>query len=109
MHLRLGRAIAKIWRGHLTTLPENLHTMKLTVNGAELEVDDRHAKTPLLWVLRDVLAMHRTKFVCGIGYCAACTVLIDCRNTKSCQTRPERSVGNSLLTTDGPSGPRLSP
>ena len=30
--------------------------MKLAVNGAEVEVDDRHAKTPLLWVLRDVWA-----------------------------------------------------
>ena len=29
--------------------------MKLVVNGADVEVDDRHAKTPLLWVLRDVL------------------------------------------------------
>jgi hypothetical protein len=61
LRLALGRAIAKIWRGRLTTLPENLHTMKLAVNGAELEVDHRHAKTPLLWVLRDVLAMHGTK------------------------------------------------
>jgi hypothetical protein len=35
--------------------------MKLTVNGAEVEVDDRHAKTPLLWVLRDVLELRGTK------------------------------------------------
>ena len=34
--------------------------MKLVVNGAEVEVDDRHAKTPLLWVLRDVLGLHGT-------------------------------------------------
>ena len=60
--------------------------MKLVVNGAEVEVDDRHAKTPLLWVLRDVLGLHGTKFGCGAGFCAACTVLIDGRNTKSCQT-----------------------
>ncbi len=32
--------------------------MKLVVNGADVEVDDRHAKTPLLWVLRDVLGLH---------------------------------------------------
>ena len=51
--------------------------MKLVVNGAEVEVDDRHAKTPLLWVLRDVLGLHGTKFGCGAGFCAACTVLID--------------------------------
>jgi hypothetical protein len=31
--------------------------MKLVVNGADVEVDDRHAQTPLLWVLRDVLAL----------------------------------------------------
>jgi hypothetical protein len=31
--------------------------MKLVVNGGEVEVDDRHAKTPLLWVLRDVLGL----------------------------------------------------
>jgi hypothetical protein len=36
--------------------------MKLVVNGAEVEVDDRHAKTPLLWVLRDVLGLQGTKF-----------------------------------------------
>ena len=26
--------------------------MNLTINGSAVEVDDRHAKTPLLWVLR---------------------------------------------------------
>jgi len=30
-----------------------------------------------LWVLRDVLGLRGTKYGCGIGYCAACTVLID--------------------------------
>jgi aerobic-type carbon monoxide dehydrogenase small subunit (CoxS/CutS family) len=41
--------------------------VKLTVNGADVEVDDRHAKAPLLWVLRDVLGLRGTKFGCGIG------------------------------------------
>ena len=79
--------------------------MKLAVNGAEVEVDDRHAKTPLLWVLRDVLGMHGTKFGCGAGFCAACTVLIDGRNTKSCQTATERAVGKAVTTVEGASGP----
>ena len=79
--------------------------MKLVVNGAEIEVDDRHAKTPLLWVLRDVLGLHGTKFGCGAGFCAACTVLIDGRNTKSCQTATERAVGKSVTTVEGASGP----
>src|ERR1035437_8274997 len=79
--------------------------MKLKVNGAEVEVDDRHAKTPLLWVLRDVLRLHGTKFGCGAGFCAACTVLINGRNQKSCQTATERAVGKAITTVEGASGP----
>src|ERR1700682_376848 len=78
--------------------------MNLTINGSAVEVDDRHAKTPLLWVLRDVLGMHGTKFGCGVGYCAACTVLLDGKNTKSCQTAAERAVGKSIVTVEGVSG-----
>jgi hypothetical protein len=33
--------------------------MRLVVNGADVEVDDRHAKTPLLWLLRAVLDLLR--------------------------------------------------
>ena len=79
--------------------------MKLVVDGADVEVDDRHAKTPLLWVLRDVLGLHGTKFGCGAGFCAACTVLIDGRNMKSCQTATERAVGKDITTVQGASGP----
>src|SRR5437899_54940 len=79
--------------------------MKLSINGADVEVDDRHAKTPLLWVLRDVLGLHGTKFGCGIGYCAACTVLLNGKNTKSCQTPAERALGKSVVTVEGASGP----
>ena len=80
--------------------------MKLVVNGADVEVDDRHAKTPLLWVLRDVLGLRGTKFGCGAGFCAACTVLIDGRNTKSCQTATERAVGQGRHDGRGSLGPR---
>src|SRR5580704_14381227 len=79
--------------------------MKLLVNGADVEVDDRHAKTPLLWVLRDVIGLHGTKFGCGAGFCAACTVLLDGRNTKSCQAATERAVGKAVTTVEGASGP----
>jgi aerobic-type carbon monoxide dehydrogenase small subunit (CoxS/CutS family) len=79
--------------------------MNLEVNGADVEVDDRHAKTPLLWALRDVLGMAGTKFGCGAGFCAACTVLIDGRSQKSCQTATERAVGKAITTVEGASGP----
>ena len=79
--------------------------MKLVVNGTEVEVDDRQAKTPLLWVLRDVLGLHGTKFGCGAGFCAACTVMVDGHNTKACQTATERAMGKSITTVEGASGP----
>ena len=79
--------------------------MKLNVNGADVEVDDRFATSPLLWVLRDVLGMHGTKFGCGAGWCAACTVLIDGHNTKSCQTPAGTAVDKTITTVEGASGP----
>lgn len=53
--------------------------MKLVINGADVELDGRYAKTPLPWVLRDVAGLHGAKFGCGAGFCAARTVLIDGR------------------------------
>ncbi|HUE58438.1 MAG TPA: 2Fe-2S iron-sulfur cluster-binding protein, partial [Acidimicrobiales bacterium] len=82
--------------------------MKLTVNSADIEVEDRHSKTPLLWVLRDILGMRGTKFGCGAGFCAACTVLIDGQNTKSCQTATERAVGKAITTVEGATGPVIT-
>jgi aerobic-type carbon monoxide dehydrogenase small subunit (CoxS/CutS family) len=82
--------------------------VKLNVNGADVEVDDRFSDSPLLWVLRDVLELHGPKYGCGIGQCAACTVLIDGRNTKSCQTPagtspPPRSWRRTRRPTTRPS------
>jgi len=79
--------------------------VKLNVNGADAEVDDRFAASPLLWVLRDVLGLRGTKYGCGIGFCAACTVLIDGRNTKSCQTPAGRAAAKAITTVEGASGP----
>ncbi len=48
--------------------------MKLVVNAADVEVDDRHAKTPLLWVLGDVIGLHGTKFRSGARFCASASM-----------------------------------
>src|SRR3982074_409004 len=79
--------------------------IELNVNHATVSVDDRYEKTPLLWALRDVLSLHGTKFGCGAGFCAACTVLIDGRNMKSCQTATERAADKAVTTVEGASGP----
>ena len=49
---------------------------KLNVNGKEVSVDVE-ADMPLLWVLRDELGLHGTKYGCGIAACGACTVHMD--------------------------------
>ena len=71
--------------------------MTLNINGKELAVDVDPA-TPMLWVLRDTLGMTGTKFGCGIGQCGACTVLLDGRAVRSCQT-PASAVGTRAVTT----------
>ena len=69
----------------------------LKINGTPHEVDV-DGDTPLLWVLRDVLGMTRTKFGCGQALCGACTVHLDGRPVRSCQT-PVDNVGDSAITT----------
>jgi isoquinoline 1-oxidoreductase alpha subunit len=58
----------------------------LNVNGKSTTVDVP-ADMPLLWVLRDVLNLRGAKYGCGIGACGACTVHINGRAVRSCQTR----------------------
>ena len=58
--------------------------MRLTVNGAEHEVDVE-PDMPLLWVLRDELNITGPKYGCGIAQCGACTVHVDGLAVRSCQ------------------------
>jgi isoquinoline 1-oxidoreductase alpha subunit len=60
-------------------------TFKLNVNGTDKTVNVE-ADTPLLWVLRDSLELVGTKYGCGIGMCGACTVHIDGKAKRACQT-----------------------
>ena len=64
---------------------------RLNVNGKDREFD-AEPDTPLLWVLREQLALTGTKYGCGIAQCGACTVHIDGVATRSC-VRPVSSVG----------------
>src|SRR6266446_2323536 len=69
----------------------------IKVNGQTHSVDV-DGDTPLLWMLRDVLGMTGTKFGCGQALCGACTVHLDGRPARSCQT-PVDNVGDSAITT----------
>jgi len=72
----------------------------LNVNGKSVTVDVP-ADMPLLWVLRDVLDLRGTKFGCGLGQCGACTVMLDGKAVRSCQTRIDRAAGHSVTTIEG--------
>jgi len=69
----------------------------LTVNGRPVTVN-APAEMPLLWVLRDILHLHGTKYGCGIGMCGACTVHLNENAVRSCQT-PISEAANAHVTT----------
>jgi aerobic-type carbon monoxide dehydrogenase small subunit (CoxS/CutS family) len=58
------------------------------VNGVSVEVDDRHTKTPLLSVPRDLERLHGVKLGCGGRSLRPAHVRFDGRNTKARQTAP---------------------
>jgi isoquinoline 1-oxidoreductase alpha subunit len=72
-------------------------TFQLSVNG-HLHPVTVAADVPLLWVLRDTLALRGTKFGCGRGVCGACTVHVDGAAIRSCVT-PVGSVARQRITT----------
>jgi aerobic-type carbon monoxide dehydrogenase small subunit (CoxS/CutS family) len=73
---------------------------QLTVNNKILEVDAA-PDTPLLWVLRDHLAMTGTKFGCGMALCGACTVHVDGVAMRSCVLPLKALAGKSVTTIEG--------
>jgi len=58
----------------------------LNVNGSAVAITIDDPDMPLLYALRDNLALHGPRFGCGLGQCGACTVHIDGRAVRSCVT-----------------------
>jgi nicotinate dehydrogenase subunit A len=74
--------------------------MTLKVNGRDHEVD-AEPDTPLLYVLRDDLALNAAKFGCGLGQCGACTVIVDGKAVLSCVTPLLLLEGRQVTTLEG--------
>jgi len=72
----------------------------LKVNGKSQSVNV-DADTPLLYVLRDDLALKGPKFGCGLGQCGACTVHVDGVATRSCLLPVSTIAGKAITTLEG--------
>jgi len=78
------------------------------VNGTRQEVQVE-GDTPLLWVLREQLALTGTKFGCGIARCGACTVHVDGEPVRSCSFPVAAAEGREITTIEGLSPDRSHP
>jgi len=76
------------------------HTINLTVNGEEHEILVE-PNALLVNVLRDELGLTGTKYGCGTGQCAACTVLVNGESVLSCLTLAVAVDGADIVSIEG--------
>src|ERR1700742_4825459 len=83
--------------------------LALHVNGVTHLVNAA-VDTPLLYLLRNDLALNGPKYGCGLGECGACTVLVDGLAARSCVVPVGNVEGREIMTLEGLGAPgRLDP
>jgi isoquinoline 1-oxidoreductase alpha subunit len=78
------------------------------VNGKSVTVN-AEPDTPLLWGIREHLRLTGTKYGCGAGLCGACTVHINGKAVRSCQTDLSDVDGKDVTTIEGLSPDKSHP
>ena len=78
--------------------------IRLSVNGQQRDVAT-DPDVPLLYVLRNDLGLHGTKFGCGLGQCGACTVLVGGQAVRSCVVPVQAVAGQEVTTIEGLGSP----
>jgi isoquinoline 1-oxidoreductase alpha subunit len=76
------------------------HMVAFTLNGKAVSVE-ADGNTPLLWVIREHIKLTGTKYGCGAGLCGACTVHVNGKAVKSCQTEASTIAGAKVTTIEG--------
>jgi nicotinate dehydrogenase subunit A len=76
-------------------------TLVLNVNGALRSVEVRDVSEPLLFVLRNQLALTGAKYGCGLGQCGSCTVLVDGEAVRSCTVPVGTALRKAITTIEG--------
>jgi isoquinoline 1-oxidoreductase alpha subunit len=71
-----------------------------TVNDKPVTVDAPD-DMPLLWVLRDLLAITGPKYGCGVGVCRACTSHLDGAEIQPCVVPVKDCAGRRVTTIEG--------
>jgi nicotinate dehydrogenase subunit A len=71
----------------------------LNVNGKAVRIDIDDPDMPLLYALRDNLALHGPRFGCGLGQCGSCTVHVDGKAVRSCVTALSSLTGKQKIVT----------
>ncbi|MFM0092049.1 (2Fe-2S)-binding protein [Paraburkholderia sediminicola] len=74
--------------------------VSLYVNDKRVSVQSAD-ETPMLWVIRDELKLHGTKYGCGIGACGACTIHLDGVAVRSCVLPVSAASGRHVTTIEG--------
>jgi aerobic-type carbon monoxide dehydrogenase small subunit (CoxS/CutS family) len=72
----------------------------IEVNGSRRTVQAAPDET-LLSVLRDRLDLTGSKYGCGEGQCGACTVLMNGRAVRACQTTVQQAASAKIVTIEG--------
>lgn len=85
-------------------MPES-SSIELNVNGQRHLLEGVETGTPLMYVLRNDLALNGPKYGCGLGECGACTVLIDGVAARSCVVPVKGALGREVTTLEGLGGP----
>ena len=74
--------------------------LNLNINGKTHSVDI-DPETPLLWMLRDHIALTGTKYSCGIAQCGSCTIHLDGEAVRACITPTSAALGKKVTTIEG--------
>lgn len=75
-------------------------TINFTINGKPTSVE-AEGKSPLLWIIRDMLDLKGTKFGCGKAACGACTIHVDGKAVRSCSYSAKFAEGKEITTIEG--------
>jgi aerobic-type carbon monoxide dehydrogenase small subunit (CoxS/CutS family) len=74
--------------------------IRFRLNGKPTTLDTDEDRT-LLWTLRTDLQLTGTKYGCGVGLCGSCTVVLDGKAVRSCQTSLKEVQGKDVTTIEG--------